>query len=38
MWIIFPAYMMYLFGAEILEGLAIANGAPIPEVLETKEE
>ena len=26
LWIVFPSYMIYVFGQEILEGLAIASG------------
>lgn len=27
LWVIFPSYMVYVFGAEILEGLNVASGA-----------
>lgn len=37
-WIVFPTYMVYAFGAEILEGLAIATGAEVPKAIATKEE
>ena len=26
MWLVFPTYMIYILGQEILEGLAIASG------------
>lgn len=25
-WIVFPTYMLYVFGAEILQGLELASG------------
>lgn len=25
-WIVFPSYMVYVFGREILQGLAVASG------------
>ncbi|MCJ1365167.1 hypothetical protein MMC16_004287 [Acarospora aff. strigata] len=30
-WIVLPSYMVYVFGQEILEGLAMASGNPDPE-------
>jgi hypothetical protein len=27
-WIVFPTYMIYVFGSEILEGLEMAAGLP----------
>lgn len=35
LWVIFPSYMVYVFGAEILEGLHIASGAASPPLKKT---
>lgn len=30
LWIVLPTYMIYVFGAEILEGLEAASGVSVP--------
>jgi len=38
MWLVFPAYMTYVFVVEIIQGLELASGAPLVDEVGIKEE